>query len=152
MSEAHVPTQQPEARQEARVSSPDVDPRGSSHHKSTPGKGTPQTQRLIWRVERRQIFAELRHGKRSRVGPITVSWIEADEGHALRVAYAIGHRVGPAVQRNRLRRRLRAIVREVCTSLRPGSYLITARPEATSLSFSDLRLTLAQALATLVRQ
>ena len=34
-------------------------------------------------------------------------------GTDVRVAYAIGRRVGPAVVRNRVRRRLRAAVREL---------------------------------------
>ena len=58
-----------------------------------------------------------------------------------RVAYAIGKRVGGAVERNRLRRRLRPIVSDLAAagSLAFGDYLIGARAEACSLSSADLR-------------
>ena len=58
----------------------------------------------------------------------------------LRVAYAIGRPVGTAVTRNRVRRRLRALVREVDqrSVLAPGDVLIIAQPEATSLGYDEL--------------
>jgi len=52
------------------------------------------------------------------------------------VAYAIPRAVGPAVDRNRLRRRLRAITRVL--DLEPGSYLFSAAPPAASLTFDEL--------------
>jgi ribonuclease P protein component len=52
------------------------------------------------------------------------------------VAYAINRGVGGAVQRNRLRRRLRAIVHG--TQLAPGRYLISASRDAIDLPFTEL--------------
>jgi ribonuclease P protein component len=63
------------------------------------------------------------------------------------VAYAIGRRVGPAVVRNRLRRRLRAIFAEVAPP--PGDYLVAADPAAADLSFSDLKALVTAALSAL---
>ena len=59
-----------------------------------------------------------------------------DSHHRPLVAYAVPRAAGPAVTRNRLRRRLRAITRDL--DLRPGTYLISARPGATTLSFDEL--------------
>jgi ribonuclease P protein component len=58
-----------------------------------------------------------------------------------RVAYAIGTSVGDAVTRNRVRRRLRAIVAEANAHGRvpAGSYLVQVRPEAVGVTFSALR-------------
>jgi ribonuclease P protein component len=56
-----------------------------------------------------------------------------------RVAYAIGRSVGSAVTRNRLRRRLRAIIASQASSMPPGWYLIGATPAAASLSFAALQ-------------
>lgn len=60
----------------------------------------------------------------------------------VRVAYAIGRKVGAAVVRNRLRRRLREAVRDLdraAGGLPPGAYLISLRPEAARLGYHDLR-------------
>lgn len=59
------------------------------------------------------------------------------------VAYAIGRAVGGAVERNRLRRRLRPIMSELAPSLPPGWYLIGARPSARDCSSAVLRAHLA---------
>ena len=62
-----------------------------------------------------------------------------------RVAYAVGRAVGPAVTRNRLKRRLRARVAEL--PLAPGTYLVSAGPSASTLSEQALRADLEAALA-----
>jgi ribonuclease P protein component len=63
------------------------------------------------------------------------------------MAFAIGRPVGPAVVRNRLRRRLRVIVRQ--HDFAPGYWLIGARPRAVELSFDQLQATMLE-LATAV--
>lgn len=55
------------------------------------------------------------------------------------VAYAIGKRFGGAVERNRCRRRLRAVIRELVADMPPGAYLIGAGPGAGDLAFRELR-------------
>lgn len=78
---------------------------------------------------------------------MTVAYVPG--GTEVRVAYAIGRRVGPAVVRNRLRRRLRAAAREIDVAtdgLPTGAYLVSVRPEATQRSYAELRDDLASAL------
>jgi ribonuclease P protein component len=55
-----------------------------------------------------------------------------------RVGYAIGKRVGNAVTRNLVRRRLRMIVRSL-PLLTGHDIVITARPQAASVTFEELR-------------
>ncbi len=55
------------------------------------------------------------------------------------MAYAIGKRVGGAVERNRLRRRLRGVVDELAADLPPGAYLFGGGPEAVRLNHEELR-------------
>jgi ribonuclease P protein component len=59
--------------------------------------------------------------------------------------------VGSAPTRNRLRRRLQALMLEHSRagSLPGGSYLITATPAATQLSYAELSSLLGRALASL---
>jgi ribonuclease P protein component len=79
---------------------------------------------------------------------MSVTYLPADGG--VRVAYAVGRRVGPAVVRNRVRRRLRAAVREIDRSgagLADGAYLIAVRPAAADSTYRELRDDLARACA-----
>ena len=54
------------------------------------------------------------------------------------MAFTIGRRVGPAVVRNRLRRRLRMLMRQAAPHMRPGAYMIGATAPATNLPYSEL--------------
>ena len=59
------------------------------------------------------------------------------------VAYAVPRAVGGAVERNRLRRRLRATVRELESELVPGgAYLLSVGPALMTTSPTELRDTL----------
>ncbi len=59
---------------------------------------------------------------------------------SIRVGFITTKRLGNAVTRALMRRRLRAIVTELGDSLKPGHYLVTiARPHAARASFQALR-------------
>jgi len=95
---------------------------------------------MVWRIRDRATFDQLRRaGRRSRRGEVTVTFCTDRDEVAPRVAYAVGRRVGGAVVRNRLRRRLRAAVAEIDGSLRPGAYLVAAGPRAVELPFEELK-------------
>jgi ribonuclease P protein component len=86
----------------------------------------------VWRIRDRRTFVTLRaRGQRRRSGPITVVSMADPSGTPPRVAYAISKRVGSAVVRNRVRRRVQALVME-----RPppsGAYLVVLGPGAVGL-------------------
>ncbi|HUY21323.1 MAG TPA: ribonuclease P protein component [Acidimicrobiales bacterium] len=95
---------------------------------------------MVWRIRDRATFEALRRtGRRSRRGPVTVTFAAVGEETRPRVAYAVGRRVGGAVVRNRLRRRLRAVAADIGGTLRPGAYLVAAGREATGLPYEDLK-------------
>lgn len=84
-----------------------------------------------------------------RSGPLTVTWVPDGADAPPRVAYAIGKRVGGAVDRNRLRRRLRSIVAGLAPQLGPGAYLIGAAPQAAPMTHGELQSFLSEALRAL---
>ena len=62
------------------------------------------------------------------------------------MAFALNRALGTAVTRNQLRRRLRALLREIDSTLPGGMLLIGATPRATELTFDQMRAELAQLL------
>jgi ribonuclease P protein component len=70
------------------------------------------------------------------------------DGSDARVAYAVPRKVGTAVVRNRIRRRLRAMITDLDRDgrLDAGLYLVGVRPEAADLDAATLRHHLHRAL------
>jgi ribonuclease P protein component len=114
-------------------------------------------------VRDRDTFVRLRRtGRRVRRGPITVSFVPdavpvagaatplSGSAQPPRVAYAVGRKVGNAVTRNRLRRRLRAAMAQWAGVLAPGAYLVGAAAPAADLSWDELGQALGEALAAAV--
>lgn len=148
--EANISAQQPKAGQESRVPPPDVDPCGAGHPQGPSAEGPASPLCLIEPVRDRASFAALRRsGRRVRRGPLTLTFVPGVPADPPRVAYAIGRKVGGAVVRNRLRRRLRVVVSELGPLVQPGAYLIAAAPGAATLSFGELRTIVAEALEDL---
>ena len=113
--------------------------------------------RPVWRVRDRATFDALRQvGRRARRGAVSVTFVpsapspSSDATSRPRVAFAVGRGVGSSVVRNRLRRRLRAVVDDLAGSpgggVPAGTYLVAAGPEAVALSPTDLRAAVAGAL------
>ena len=137
MREAHLPTEQSSPRQEARFPQPDEHPCRASRAEGTSRQGPLQPVGLIWRIRERSAFTRLaREGRRTRAGVLWCTYIPDPAAMPPRVAYALGRAIGPAVVRNRLRRRLRAALENI--SLPPGLYLIGAQPTAAHRSQSEL--------------
>ncbi|MGH8991614.1 MAG: ribonuclease P protein component [Acidimicrobiia bacterium] len=103
---------------------------------------------MTWRVRDRSTFSALATTPRRRRGPISVTCLAGDEHVPPRVAYAVGRKVGGAVTRNRVRRRLRASVARHRGALQPGAaYLIGAGREAATMPFAELDTALGELLA-----
>jgi ribonuclease P protein component len=155
--EAHVSTEQPEASQAARLSAADADPRRAGHRPGTAPEGPRPAVGLIGRIGDRATFDALRRdGCRARRDPVTVLFLPEPAGANcdVRVAYSIGRRVGTAVDRNRVRRRLRAAMRDVSRDgdgLSSGAYLVLVRPEAGITPYRELRRSLGEACAAAAR-
>ncbi len=86
----------------------------------------------VWRIRDRATFAELRRrGRRGRTGDLGATWLPAAAGRP-RLAMAVGREVGSAVERNRVRRRLRAVFAGLAPELPAGAYLLRVGPGVAS--------------------
>jgi ribonuclease P protein component len=102
---------------------------------------------VVWRVSDRATFEQLRRrARRGRSGPVAVSFWAAEGASRPKVAYSVGRRVGNAVERNLLRRRLRAVIRQLAPQMLGGSYMVSAAPDAKHLDHRGLVGAVEQAL------
>jgi ribonuclease P protein component len=106
-------------------------------------------------LARRADFLKAASARRQGTGGFLLQARDRADGEAsVRVGFTASKKIGNAVLRNRAKRRLRALAREVLAgSARPGwDYVLVARPEATvTRAYSDLRGDLEAALASVHR-
>jgi ribonuclease P protein component len=104
---------------------------------------------LIRRIRGRDAFARLaRDGTRIRASCLWCAHLPDPTATSPAIAFSISRAVGPAVERNRLRRRLRALLRTatVAGDVPPGLLLVGARPGTAELTFDQLATELADLL------
>lgn len=102
-------------------------------------------------IQKRADFLKAASARRQGTGGFLLQARRRDDGtDALRVGFTASKKIGNAVLRNRAKRRLRAVARDVLPALgqRGWDYVLVARPEATvtrdfALLLSDLRDALA---------
>jgi ribonuclease P protein component len=109
------------------------------------------------RLRRRGEFAATsRSGRRASRGALVVHLLAAPatvqaEHREIRAGFVVPRTVGGAVIRNRVKRRLRHLVRDRMGGLPPGSDLVVrARPGAATRSYPELGADLDAALAAIV--
>jgi ribonuclease P protein component len=107
------------------------------------------------RIRRGAQFGTFAAGTRRRRGPLAMTAAPSLDPGVPRIGYAIGRATGPAVVRNRLRRRLRAAAAAAGPNFDDTqAYLISATKGATSLTYREIEAsvaTLARELAGAVR-
>lgn len=105
------------------------------------------------RVTDRASFAALREGRRTRRGALSVTYLPPSDAAApaeVRVAFQVGKASGGAVVRNRIRRRLRAGLRQLLRqgALPVGTYLLGGRASLATQPWTALLEDLTAAVAT----
>jgi ribonuclease P protein component len=89
-------------------------------------------------TQRRDFLRVQREGRRFRRERVTLL-VGANAALPVRVGYTVSRRVGESVVRNRVRRRLREIVRLHQELLVPGhDYVIVATPPSVKASYAEL--------------
>lgn len=105
------------------------------------------------RLRRRADFAQaIRRGRRAGVDSLVVHLlVQPDDGPVL-AGFAVNRAVGGAVVRNRVTRRLRALVAERLERLPAGSRLVVrALPTAASATYAELGADLDRGLDRVLR-
>ncbi len=115
--------------------------------RSLPATGKPKGKtpgRLLKRAE----FLAVRGGEKRRGRLFLVEVLDRGDDLAPRVGYTVTKKVGNAVVRNRVRRRLREAVRvHAADDMAPGSdYVIVGREDVLAIPFGQLKAELSRRL------
>lgn len=98
-------------------------------------------------LRRKADFEALARGGTARSTPLVVLRTMRTGGAATRIGFSTPRSLGGAVARNRVRRRLRELVRERYGHLETGwDLLVIARPAAAQATYAELREALANVL------
>ena len=92
-----------------------------------------------------QFHYVFRKGKSMRTHLLSLVYVRAGK---LQVGFAVNKKVGHAVVRNRVKRRLRECFRQQIPSLKNGFYVFVARPEAADATYWQLE----QAMRSLLKR
>jgi ribonuclease P protein component len=137
--EADLPAQEAPSREGARVSCPYADPGGSSRDRSSAGSRSEAADGLtdgrgkhpprLVMLSRPQDFAALQGAGTIRSHPLFSARFLRTDLEMTRFGLSTGRKLGGAVVRNRVRRRLREALRVMAPSFQSGwDVLIIARP------------------------
>jgi len=97
-----------------------------------------------------EIQRVFQQGNRDERQSFVALWVPGEGGR--RVAFAVSRRLGSAVKRNRVRRRIREAYRREQHALRPGVKVVfVGRPAGLTRSFSGLVSEMRSALAAINR-
>lgn len=96
--------------------------------------------RRAHRLRRAADFQRVRAVRRSWGHPLLVLYVAPNDGQTTRLGISVGRRVGNAVVRNRVKRRVREAVRHRYADLAPGHDLVfIARAPAATAAWPALR-------------
>ncbi len=149
--EAHFPAEQPRPRTASRIPSPDVDcggPRGDSR---TPRPRPSQAERLTSISARKDFLAANSAKRRATKGFVLLVRDRQDGNPAKRLGITVTKKIGNAVVRNRMKRRLRALARDVIVPLGQAGadHVLIGRNDGVERDYATLRGELSVAIAKL---
>jgi ribonuclease P protein component len=146
--EAHLPAEQSGPQAAARVPEPHGDPGRPQGAERAPRPWPQEAQRLAT-LKKRADFLAANGGRRaSTPGFILLVRDRKDADPAMRVGFTVTKKIGGAVVRNRMKRRFRALAREIVPAKGiPGSdHVMIGRARGVERDFGLLRNELVSAL------
>lgn len=96
----------------------------------------------IERLKKRADFLEVaKNGKKSAAKALALQFLEKNDSDKIQVGFTVTKKIGKAVVRNRVRRRLKAAVDSVFNemNIKSGEYVLIGRFYATERPFKDLQ-------------
>jgi ribonuclease P protein component len=149
--EAHLPAEQSRPQAAARVPPPHGDGGRTQAPQRAPGARPQEAQRLA-AIRKRSDFLAANAGRRaSSPGFVLLVRDRGDGDPAKRVGFTVTKKIGGAVVRNRMKRRLRALARELLPAggLPGADHVLIGRSGGIERNFGQLRQELATALERL---
>jgi ribonuclease P protein component len=146
--EAHLPAEQSRPQAQARVPVSHGNGRRTQGAERAPRAGPQEAQRLTT-LKKRADFLAANAGKRaSTPGFILLVRDRKDADPAMRVGFTVTKKIGGAVVRNRMKRRFRALAREIVPvkGITGADHVMIGRSRGIEREFSLLRSELAAAL------
>ena len=151
--EAHLPTEQSRPQAPARIPVPHGDAGRTQGAERSPRPRPQEAQRLTT-ISKRADFLAANAGKRAATpGFVLLVRDRADGSIAKRAGFTVTKRIGGAVIRNRLKRRLRALARDIVPSngVAGADHVFIGRSGGVEREFALLRSDLIGALARVAR-
>jgi ribonuclease P protein component len=146
--EAHFSAEQPGPRAASRLPSPDGDGRRPQGAERPPRPRPQEAQRLIT-LSKRADFLAANAGKRAASPGFVLLVRDRQDGDPIkRVGFTVTKKIGNAVVRNRMKRRFRALAREILPQkgIDGADHVIIGRSTGIERDFDALRQDLARAL------
>jgi len=146
--EAHLPAEQSGPQAAARVPVPHGDGRRPQGAERAPRPRPQEAQRLVT-LTRRADFLAANAGRRAATPGFVLLVRSRDDGDpAKRVGFTVTKKIGNAVVRNRMKRRFRALAREVIASqgIAGADHVMIGRAGGIERDFATLRSDLGRAL------
>jgi ribonuclease P protein component len=151
--EAHLSAEQPRARAPARLPGADGDP-GRPQRDSRPPRSRPQVPLGLITLSKRADFLAANAGRRVAMpGFVLLARPRGDDDPAVRVGYTVTKKIGGAVVRNRMKRRFRALARELLPEggIAGADHVLIGRAGGVERDFTTLRAELVKALGKVTR-
>ena len=151
--EAHLSAKQSGPQASARVPPPHGDGRRAQASERPPGARPQEAQRLV-RLRKRADFLAANGGRRSSApGFVLLVRDRSDGDPSKRIGVTVTRKIGSAVVRNRMKRRLRALAREILPSggFAGADHVLIGRSGGIERDYGKMRQELATALDRLRR-
>lgn len=150
--EKNLPTQEKTAQQSPRLPSENALQKRQKRHQTSPQQGQKTTDCLIvpmqkqYRLNNKKVFRYLySRGKSVASRHMVLIW--APSKYPLRVGFVVSKKIGKAVVRNKVRRRMRESFRSVLDRVAPNAnYIVLARAGIDTLTYQQLHAAMLQLL------